>query len=213
MLLNRGDALELQQKEVSDEKLLYNTDFESCLDSNGQPVPCGNEVPVAFPMAGDFDFMCFNNGNSLAPIIMPGDFIALKKSIRCSARYQSLRTMTRASPSPRWSMASPLIPKFQKISSSRSIRSSATTAASDLDLQKRHIPRLSSKEPNRGMPIYIPTVPNGLPVKISTIPCVSPQEPSFFLRHPSYIFSSSSPTQQDIRIPYPRKPPNPKSMR
>ena len=31
------------------------------------------------PMAGDFDFMCFNNGNSLAPIIMPGDFIALKK--------------------------------------------------------------------------------------------------------------------------------------
>lgn len=79
MLLNRGNALELQQKEVSDEKLLYNTDFESCLDSNGQPVPCGNEVPVSFPMAGDFDFMCFNNGNSLAPIIMPGDFIALKK--------------------------------------------------------------------------------------------------------------------------------------
>ena len=79
MLLNRGDALELQQREVSDEKLLYNTDFESCLDSNGQPVPCGNEVPVAFPMAGDFDFMCFNNGNSLAPVIMPGDFIALKK--------------------------------------------------------------------------------------------------------------------------------------
>ena len=60
MLLNRGDALGLQQREVSDEKLLYNTDFESCLDSNGQPVPCGNEVPVAFPMAGDFDFMCFN---------------------------------------------------------------------------------------------------------------------------------------------------------
>jgi phage repressor protein C with HTH and peptisase S24 domain len=79
MLLNRGDAIELQQREVSDEKLLYNTDFESCLDSNGQPVPCGNEVPVSFPMAGDFDFMCFNNGNSLAPIIMPGDFIALKK--------------------------------------------------------------------------------------------------------------------------------------
>lgn len=65
--------------ESADEKLLYNTDFESCLDSNGQPVPCGNEVPVSFPMAGDFDFMCFNNGNSLAPIIMPGDFIALKK--------------------------------------------------------------------------------------------------------------------------------------
>ena len=77
MLLNKGVAIEKQQKEVREEKLLYNTDFESCLDSNGQPVPCGNEVPVSFPMAGDFDFMCFNNGNSLAPIIMPGDFIAL----------------------------------------------------------------------------------------------------------------------------------------
>jgi phage repressor protein C with HTH and peptisase S24 domain len=80
MLLNRGIAFEpQQQKEVRDEKLLYNTDFETCLDNTGQPVPSGNETPVYFPMAGDFDFMCFNNGNSLAPIIMPGDFIALKK--------------------------------------------------------------------------------------------------------------------------------------
>ena len=30
-------------------------------------------------MAGDFDFMCINNDKSLAPIIMPGDVIALKK--------------------------------------------------------------------------------------------------------------------------------------
>ena len=79
MLLNRGVAIEQQQKEFRDEKLLYNTDFETCLDSTGQPVPSGNEIPVAFPMAGDFDFMCFNNGNSLSPVIMPGDFIALKK--------------------------------------------------------------------------------------------------------------------------------------
>ena len=30
-------------------------------------------------MAGDFNFMCINNDKSLAPIIMPGDVIALKK--------------------------------------------------------------------------------------------------------------------------------------
>ena len=134
-------------------------------------------------------------------------------SIKCSARYLSRRTTMRASPLHRWSMASPLIPKFPRTSSSRSTRLSATTAASNHDLQKRRIPRLSSEKPNRGMPIYIPTVPNGLPVEIATIPCVSPQDPSFFLRHPSYIFSSSSPTQLDTRLPYPRKPPNPKSMR
>ena len=32
MLLNKGVAIEKQQKEVREEKLLYNTDFESCLD-------------------------------------------------------------------------------------------------------------------------------------------------------------------------------------
>ena len=65
--------------ESADEKLLYNTDFDSCLDSNGQPIPTGKETLVSFPMAGDFDFMCINNDKSLAPIIMPGDVIALKK--------------------------------------------------------------------------------------------------------------------------------------
>ena len=79
MLLNRGDALELQQREVSDEKLLYNTDFDSCLDSDGQPISTGNEIAISFPMAGDFDFMCINTDKSLAPIIMPADIIALKK--------------------------------------------------------------------------------------------------------------------------------------
>ena len=74
-------------------------------------------------------------------------------------------------------------------------------------------PDSAHEKPNRGMPIYIPPVPNGLPVEIATIPCASPQSLFFFLRHPSYIFSSSSPTQQDTRLPYPRKPPNPKSMR
>ena len=51
--------------ESADEKLLYNTDFDSCL--------------VSFPMAGDFDFMCINTDKSLAPFIMPADIIALKR--------------------------------------------------------------------------------------------------------------------------------------
>ena len=58
--------------ESADEKLLYNTDFDSCLDSNGQPISTGKETPVSFPMAGDFDFMCINTDKSLAPFIMPG---------------------------------------------------------------------------------------------------------------------------------------------
>ena len=62
-----------------EEKPLYNTDFESCLDSDGQPISTGNEMLVSFPMAGDFDFMCINTDKSLAPIIMPADIIALKK--------------------------------------------------------------------------------------------------------------------------------------
>lgn len=63
----------------TEEKLLYNTDFESCLDSDGQPISTGNETSMYFPMAGDFDFMCINTDKSLAPIIMPADIIALKK--------------------------------------------------------------------------------------------------------------------------------------
>ena len=49
---------------------------------DAEPVPlspAGNEVPVSFPMAGDFDFMCINTDKSLTPIIMPADIIALKK--------------------------------------------------------------------------------------------------------------------------------------
>ena len=58
--------------------------------------------------------------------------------------------MTRASPSPRWSMASPLIPKFPRTSSSRSTRLLATTVASNHDLQKRRIPQLSSRKAESG---------------------------------------------------------------
>ena len=65
--------------EPGEEKPLYNTDFESCLDSDGQPISTGNEMLVSFPLAGDFDFMCINTDKSLEPIIKPADIIALKK--------------------------------------------------------------------------------------------------------------------------------------
>ena len=61
------------------ERLFYNTDFELCLSNDGQPITTGCVIPISLPMAGDFDFMCINNDKSLAPIIMPGDVIALKK--------------------------------------------------------------------------------------------------------------------------------------
>ncbi len=47
--------------------------------NDGQPITTGCVIPISLPMAGDFDFMCINNDKSLAPIIMPGDVIALKK--------------------------------------------------------------------------------------------------------------------------------------
>lgn len=68
-----------QKSEPNDEKLFYNTDFESCLDREGKPISTGYEKPVYFPIAGDIDFWCFNKDNSLAPTIMQGDVIALKK--------------------------------------------------------------------------------------------------------------------------------------
>ena len=189
MLLNRGDALGLQQREVSDEKLLYNTDFESCLDSNGQPVPCGNEVPVAFPMAGDFDFMCFNNGNSLAPIIMPGDFIALKKltswktyipgDIICvviTNEYKMLRKVSVTQDDDE----SITFTHHRDLQGCRQLPPPVNRPG-----QTRHPPTQLTKSRIGGCP-YIPPVPNGSPVEISTTPCTSPQESSFFLR-PSFI--------------------------
>ena len=102
--------------------------------------------------------------------------------------------------------------KFPRTSSSRSTRLLATTVASNHDLQKRRIPRLSSRKAESG-DAYILTVLNGSPVEIATIPCVSPQESSFFLRHPSYIISSSITNPTDTPFPYPMNPPNPKSIR
>ena len=65
--------------EPGEERPLYNNDFDSCLDSKGEPVSDGNEKLVYFPMAGDIDFWCINTDRSLAPVIMPGDIIALKR--------------------------------------------------------------------------------------------------------------------------------------
>ena len=78
MYIGRSKPFE-HSVDIADEKLLYNMDFETCLDSDGQPISTGNEIPMSLPMAGDLDFCCFNNDKSLAPIIMPGDIIALKK--------------------------------------------------------------------------------------------------------------------------------------
>ena len=44
-------------------------------------------------------------------------------------------------------------------------------------LQNDASPDSAHEKPNRGMPIYIPPVPNGSPIEIATIPCASPQEP------------------------------------
>ena len=68
-----------QHVRSENERLFYNTDFELCLSNDGQPITTGCVTPISLPMAGDFDFMCINNDKSLAPIIMPGDVIALKK--------------------------------------------------------------------------------------------------------------------------------------
>ena len=75
---NKNDQSE-KCKNVSDVMLLYNTGFDSCLDNKGQLVATGNEVSILFPKAGDTDFWCINYDNSLMPVIMPGDTIALKK--------------------------------------------------------------------------------------------------------------------------------------
>jgi len=62
-----------------EEKLFYNTDFKLCIDNQGEPIFNGEEKPIYVPQIGDVDFWCLNLDDSLAPAIMPGDMIALKK--------------------------------------------------------------------------------------------------------------------------------------
>ena len=50
--------------------------FETAKAGTFHSVTAGTSIPL---FTGDFDFMCINNDKSLAPIIMPGDVIALKK--------------------------------------------------------------------------------------------------------------------------------------
>ena len=75
--LGRSNPFDLHGN--SEEKVIYNTDFKLCIDSQGQPVSNGEEKYISVPMVDDIDFWCVNIDNSLAPSIMPGDFIAPKK--------------------------------------------------------------------------------------------------------------------------------------
>ena len=75
--LGRSNPFDLHGN--SEEKIIYNTDFKLCIDNQGQPVSNGEEKYISVPMVDDIDFWCVNIDNSLAPSIMPGDFIALKK--------------------------------------------------------------------------------------------------------------------------------------
>jgi hypothetical protein len=75
--LGRSNPFDLHGN--SEEKVIYNTDFKLCIDSQGQPVSNGEEKYISVPMVDGIDFWCVNIDNSLAPSIMPGDFIALKK--------------------------------------------------------------------------------------------------------------------------------------
>ena len=58
---------------------LYRSDFTLCLDANGLPVTGDGDCLVCFPCAGDIDFWCINKQSALAPLIQPGDLIALKR--------------------------------------------------------------------------------------------------------------------------------------
>jgi len=112
-----------QHVRSENERLFYNTDFELCLSNDGQPITTGCVIPISLPMAGDFDFMCINNDKSLAPIIMPGDVIALKKLATWKTYIPGdficvvVSLTSRASTSHRWSMALPKSPASPRTSS------------------------------------------------------------------------------------------------
>ena len=71
-------------------------------------------------------------------------------SSRYSARCQSHKPMTKASPLSKWSMAGPWNPGSPRTSSSRSIRSSATSVSTNP--YKQTSPDSVHEELNRGMP-------------------------------------------------------------
>ena len=159
-----------QHVKSENERLFYNTDFELCLSNDGQPITTGCVIPISLPMAGDFDFMCFNNGNSLAPIIMPGDFIALKKltswktyipgDIICvviTNEYKMLRKVSVTQDNDesitftQMVDGKPIDSKIPKDIIIEIYKVVATTAASD---QKQTSPDPAHEKLNRGMLIY-----------------------------------------------------------
>ena len=76
--LNRGPIIE-RPKEKETEQLFYNADFNTCIGNDGQLLPGLDGKRFEFPLTDDIDFWCLNNDSSLAPLIMPGDIIALKR--------------------------------------------------------------------------------------------------------------------------------------
>jgi len=78
-----GTILENKNNDIrinsDDSRPFYKMGVDSCLDSNGQLISTGNEIPVVLPNKGEVDFWCINYDNSLMPSILPEDAIALKK--------------------------------------------------------------------------------------------------------------------------------------
>jgi hypothetical protein len=80
-----GTLLESKNKNIGirinpdEAKPFYKMGVDSCLDSDGQLISTGNEIPVVLPNLGNIDFWCINYDNSLVPSILPDDAIALKK--------------------------------------------------------------------------------------------------------------------------------------
>lgn len=78
MYIGRSKPFE-QHEETDDDRPLYRADFLTCIGSDGELVPGLDSKLFTSPMTGDVDFWCTNSDKSLAPAIMPGDIIALKK--------------------------------------------------------------------------------------------------------------------------------------
>lgn len=76
--MGRGPLIEQPKKDVEN-GLFYNADFDTCIGSDGQLASGLKGKRFDFPMTGDADFWCTNNDSSLAPLITPGDIIALKR--------------------------------------------------------------------------------------------------------------------------------------
>lgn len=78
MYIGRSKPFE-QIEYTDDDRPLYRADFQTCIGSDGELVPGLDGKLFTSPLTGEVDFWCTNSDKSLAPAIMPGDIIALKK--------------------------------------------------------------------------------------------------------------------------------------